>query len=73
MQGPMDQFLSALRGLEELETPLSFETPTSPADMRVKKFDPNAVEAEEMGVRQENLRRAKVRQLSKAKSGQTQN
>jgi hypothetical protein len=28
MQNPMDQFLSAMRGLEGVKTPLSVETPT---------------------------------------------
>jgi hypothetical protein len=67
----MDQFLSAMRGLEGVKTPLSVETPTLTADTPQQTFDPNSVEMEEMGVRQESLRRSKVRQLSKAQRGQT--
>jgi uncharacterized protein len=67
----MSQFLSALKGLEEIKTPLSAETPTSTDDTaasgssRQQADDPNAVETEEMGVRQERLRRSKVHRLTK--------
>ena len=74
MQDPMDQFLSALRGLEKVKTPLNVEIPTSTSvtpDSQRMKFDPNEVETREMGVRQEALRRLKVDQLSKARQGQT--
>ena len=69
MPNQMSQFLSALRGLETVKTPLSVETPTSTADMPREKFDPNEIEVEQQGVRQESLRRSKVRQLSKAQQG----
>jgi hypothetical protein len=70
MPKPMSQFLSALRGLEETKTPLSVETPTSTGDTAVlgssrqQAHDPNEVETEEMGVRQESLRRSKVHRLT---------
>ena len=78
MPNQMSQFLSALRGLEEVKTPLGAETQRSTGDTAVsglsrqQAYDPNAMETEEMGVRRESMRRSKVRQLSKAKSGQTQ-
>jgi hypothetical protein len=77
MQNPMDQFLSALRGLETVKTPLSVETPTSTGGTAVsgsskqQAYDPNEPETEEMGLRQEALRRLKVLQLSKAQQGRT--
>lgn len=71
MPNPISQFLSALRGLEEIKTPLSVEAPTSTDDTafsgssRQQSYDPNAVETEEMGVRHESLRRSKVHRMTK--------
>jgi hypothetical protein len=77
MQDPMDQFLSALRGLEKVKTPLSVETPTLTSGTAVsgsskqQAYDPNEPETREMGFREEALRRLKVLQLPKAQQGTT--
>lgn len=75
MQDPMDQFLSALRGLENVKTPLSVEIPTSTSvtpDSQRMKVDPSESGTEEdAAIRYEKLRRLKVDQLSKARRGQT--
>jgi hypothetical protein len=74
MPNQMSQFLSALRGLEEVKTPLGAETQRSTGgtavsgSSRQQAYDPNAVETEKMGFRQESLRRLKVDQLSKIKT-----
>ena len=76
MQNPMDQFLEAMRGLEKARTPLDGEIPLSTRDTVLDsseqmEFDPNRREVEEDGIRQEGLRRLKVRRQSKGHRGQT--
>ena len=77
MPNQISQFLSALRGLETVKTPLSVETSSSTSGTAVsgssnqQAYDPNEPEAEEMGFREEALRRLKVRQLPKAQQGAT--
>lgn len=76
MPDQMSQFLSALRGLETVKTPLSVETSISTSGTAVsgspkqQAYDPNEPETEEMGFREEALRRLKVRQLPRAQQGQ---
>jgi len=51
MQNPMDQFLSAMRGLEGVKTPLSVETPTSTGgtqETRLERIDPKKMTPQEL-------------------------
>ena len=73
MPNQMKGFLQAMRGLEEVRTPLDGEIPTEDTalDSSQQKFDPNREETEEDGIQQERLRRLKVRQMFKGQQGQT--
>jgi hypothetical protein len=48
MPNPMSQFLSALRGLEEVETPLSVETQPSTTAMTERQVDPKKMTPHEL-------------------------
>lgn len=51
MPKPMNQFLSALKGLEEIKTPLSVETPHSTAgtqESRLERLDPKKMTPQEL-------------------------
>lgn len=74
MPDPTDQFLNVQRDLEKVRTPLAGDHPISTGDTALEQqaqFNPNEPETEDMGVRQEALRRSKVRQLSGGQRGQT--
>lgn len=48
MQDPMDQFLSALRGLENVKTPLSVETQPSTTATTERQVDPKKMTPQEL-------------------------
>ena len=72
MRSPMDQFLGAMRGLENSKTPLSGEIPPSIDDTALDSSPTRASdlfrqEVEEDGIRQGALRLLKARQQSEAR------